>query len=191
MIYWTERREPSGYMVFIQRRIHVSTTQWLCIDFVSMLCAPEENKKDAFLLTITSHFWFLILCNLVLFMRHVMRKYVFRVCANSEEPAEPVKSHNHLGRTMQKRIFGHMRTAKAQISMRIRTVWSGAPCPLAESLDITECMNGEQRPGCYFGRAQYDPNLRIWRMFEGTFSLDAVHLINALVRVYIYLLYTK
>ena len=28
----------------------------------------------------------------------------------------------HMGHTMRKRVFGHMRTAKAQISLRIRTV---------------------------------------------------------------------
>ena len=30
-----------------------------------------------------------------------------------------------LGRSMQKRVFGHMRTANAQISLRIRAGWSG------------------------------------------------------------------
>ena len=54
-----------------------------------------------------------------------------------------------------------MQTAKAQINQYIRTVWSG-DCPLAESLDTTECMNGEQRPGLYLTHAQdnekLDPN---------------------------------
>ena len=38
-------------------------------------------------------------------------------------------------------------------------------------------MNGEQRPGWYFARAQAQDglNLRILHMFEGTFSLDAAH----------------
>ena len=30
-----------------------------------------------------------------------------------------------MGRAMRKHVFGHMRTAKAQISLRIRAVWSG------------------------------------------------------------------
>ena len=34
-------------------------------------------------------------------------------------------------------------------------------------------MNGEQRPGWYFARAQDDLNVRILRMLEDTFSLDA------------------
>ena len=31
----------------------------------------------------------------------------------------------YMDRVMRQRIFGHMRTAKAQISLRIRAVWSG------------------------------------------------------------------
>ena len=48
----------------------------------------------------------------------------------------------------------------------------GLHCPLTESLDTAECMNGKQRPGWYFAHAQDDQNLRIYRMFGGTFSLD-------------------
>ena len=43
-------------------------------------------------------------------------------------------------------------------------------CPLIESLDTTEYMNEEQWP-VYFAHAQDDRNLRILRMFEGTFCL--------------------
>ena len=67
---------------------------------------------------------------------------------------------------MRKRVFGHMRTAKAQISLRIRA--EGLHSPLTESLDTTECMNMEQ---IHFTRAQDDLNIRILHMFEGTFSL--------------------
>ena len=45
-----------------------------------------------------------------------------------------------------------------------------------ESLDTTECMNGEQRPGRYFAHAQGDLNLRILFMYEGTFALGVAHL---------------
>ena len=45
---------------------------------------------------------------------------------------------------------------------------------LTESLDTTECMNGEQGPGeTLYAHAQDDLNLRISLMFEGIFSLDA------------------
>ena len=53
----------------------------------------------------------------------------------------------------------------------------GLHCLLTELLDTTECMHGEQRPGCYFAHAHDDLNLRILRMFEGTFSLDAAHFV--------------
>ena len=36
-----------------------------------------------------------------------------------------IPSQNYFGRTKRKHVFGHMRTAKAQISLRIRAVWSG------------------------------------------------------------------
>ena len=35
----------------------------------------------------------------------------------------------------------------------------GLYCPLSESMDTTECMNGEQRPRWYFAQAQDDLNL--------------------------------
>ena len=40
-------------------------------------------------------------------------------------------------------------------------------CPLTISLDTTECVNGEQRPGLYFARAQDDLYLLNLRMLEG------------------------
>ena len=51
-------------------------------------------------------------------------------------------------------------------------------CLLTESLDATECMNGEQSPGPFFGHAQDDLNLRILHVFKGTFSLDAAHTLS-------------
>ena len=73
---------------------------------------------------------------------------------------------------MRKRVFGYMRTAKTQSSLRIHAVDQGLHCPLKESLDTTECWNGEQRLGQYLAQAQ-DLNLRIFCMFEDPFSLDA------------------
>ena len=62
-------------------------------------------------------------------------------------------------------VFGHMRIVKSVQSDQ------GLHCLLTESLDTTECMNGEQRPGCYFVLTQDDLNLHILCMIEGTFSL--------------------
>ena len=49
-------------------------------------------------------------------------------------------------RTMRKRVFGHVRTANAQISLRIAQSDQDLHCPLPELLDTTESMNGEQSP---------------------------------------------
>ena len=51
----------------------------------------------------------------------------------------------------------------------------GLQCPLTESLDTTECMNGEHRPGQYFAPAQDDLNLHILRMLEGTVSIEEIY----------------
>ena len=40
---------------------------------------------------------------------------------------------------MQKCVFGRMRTANAQSDQSL-------PCPLTESMDTIECINGEQMP---------------------------------------------
>ena len=47
----------------------------------------------------------------------------------------------------------------------------GLDCQLTESLDTTECMNGERGPRWYFAPVQDDLNLCILHMFEGTFCL--------------------
>ena len=49
-------------------------------------------------------------------------------------------------------------------------------CPQTESLDTTECFNGEQMHGRGFAHVQDDVNPYILRMPEGTFSLDVAHL---------------
>ena len=46
----------------------------------------------------------------------------------------------------RKRVFGHMRTAKAQISLRIRAVWSGPSLTANSSLNTIKCIFGEQIP---------------------------------------------
>ena len=45
-----------------------------------------------------------------------------------------------IGRAMRKRVFWHMRTAKALINLRTCAV-----CPQAEALDIIECFKGGQQ----------------------------------------------
>ena len=67
---------------------------------------------------------------------------------------------------MRKRIFGHMRTTKAQIRLRFRAACQGLHCPLTESLDIVECMIGKQRPEWYMRRM-----ILIWAFSKALFRL--------------------
>ena len=62
-----------------------------------------------------------------------------------------------MGRAMQKHALRHMRTAFAQFDQ-------DRHCPLTDSLDNTECMNGKNSPGWYFVHAQNDLNLRSLNM---------------------------
>ena len=77
-----------------------------------------------------------------------------------------------MGCTMRKRVFGHMRTEKAQVSLRIRAAQSDQDlyCPLTELFDTIECIIEEQRSSWYFAHAQDDVNMRILHMFESAFS---------------------
>ena len=61
---------------------------------------------------------------------------------------------------MRKLVFGHMRTAKAQI--RLHSLFA------QESLDTMECNNEEERPGGYFTHALADLNQRILYIFGRT-----------------------
>ena len=46
---------------------------------------------------------------------------------------------------MRKRVFGHMRTAKAYISLRLRQSNQDLRCSLRNSWYTTKYINGEQR----------------------------------------------
>ena len=45
---------------------------------------------------------------------------------------------------MQKHGFEHMQTAKAQISLCIRAVWSGPSLSAIRTINTIECIDGEQ-----------------------------------------------
>ena len=70
-------------------------------------------------------------------------------------------------------FFGHMRIAKAQISLRIRTVWSG----LSLSANRIIGYQKSKSPVDTLRRHRIVWSL-ILRIFEGTSSLDAPHIIN-------------
>ena len=71
---------------------------------------------------------------------------------------------------MRTLIFGHTWTTKANEQADL-----GLHSLLTESVDVTECMNGEQRPRWCFTHVRNDRNLCILCMYEGTFLLDMAH----------------
>ena len=77
-----------------------------------------------------------------------------------------------MDRTMPKRVFGHMQVWPRSACASAQ----GLHCPVTESLDTTKCIYGEQTTGWYFVCAQYDLNLLILCMFEGSVSLDAAYM---------------
>ena len=79
---------------------------------------------------------------------------------------------------MRKRVFGHMREANAQISLRIRAVWSG-PSPCADRI-IGQYTMYEWRAKARMiteHAAQDDMNMCILRMREDMLSLVANYFI--------------
>ena len=70
--------------------------------------------------------------------------------------------------------IGHLRIAKAQISLRIRAAWSGPSLSANTNIDYYKMNELIVKPGWYFAHAQDELNLRIWHMYEGFFSLDLV-----------------
>ena len=73
-----------------------------------------------------------------------------------------------MGCSLLKPVFGQIRTSVQSDQ--------GLHCPLTESLDTTECMNGKQRAGWYFEHGQDDLNLCIFHMFKRTILLDVPHI---------------
>ena len=77
---------------------------------------------------------------------------------------------NTMGLAMWKRVFSAW-TAKAQISLRIRAVWSSLRCPLTEIFDIIELSNKSKCPDETLRMRMMNLNLRILRMLEDMFRL--------------------
>ena len=78
---------------------------------------------------------------------------------------------------MRKGVLGHMRNRRSRSARAFAQSDQDLRCPLIESLNTTECMNGQQRPGCDFAHVQDDVNPYILRMIEDMFSVDAAHII--------------
>ena len=85
----------------------------------------------------------------------------------------------YLGCAMRKHVLEHMQTVKAQISLRIRAVWSEPSLSANRIIDwILQNVRMESKGLMYFAHVQDDLNLHILGMFKGTFSLHATHMYN-------------
>ena len=91
----------------------------------------------------------------------------------------------YVGRVMRKRVFGHTGTAKAQINLRIRAVWSGPS--LSANRIIEEWFTGEQMPGWYFAHVQDDVNQHSLFISGPTFLAipqDVIAVVGGVARLY-------
>ena len=72
------------------------------------------------------------------------------------------------------RLFSYYPLKKQNKKKKKNSNWvlNRSACPL-ETLDTTECMNGEQRPRCYLAHAQDDLTLRL---LEDKVSHDTVQI---------------
>ena len=80
-----------------------------------------------------------------------------------------------MGHAMRKRVFRHMLAEKAQISLRIRAVWSGSLL-FAKRIITIEYMKREKYPDETLRMRGKNLKLCVLRMFEDTISLDVAHI---------------
>ena len=72
---------------------------------------------------------------------------------------------------MRKRVFGHMQTLRARISLASAQSDQGLRCPLTELLEANESNNGDRMPGWDFAHALGESETVRLLMLEETFSL--------------------
>ena len=84
---------------------------------------------------------------------------------------------------MRKRVFLHVRTAKAQISLHIHIVWSGPSLSTNKiiSLVLQNVWTGERKPRWYFVHVQDDTNSHILCIRQDTFLLAAAHIVTIIL----------
>ena len=91
-------------------------------------------------------------------------------------PSESFGTHNtlikwaELCKNLSSGICGQQRPRSDCASVQSD---QGLRCPLTESCDIIECINGELMPRSDFAHARMTLNLCILCTFDDTFSLDA------------------
>ena len=97
-------------------------------------------------------------------MGRAMRKRVFRLCGQQRPRLDWTASCENcvFGLCAERRPRSDCASLQSDLVLR---------CPLTESLDTTECINGEQRPRSYFAHAQDDLNLCISACSKARFRL--------------------
>ena len=61
----------------------------------------------------------------LIMMQLQITNIIFRLFWGTSSSSMKIRGETHMCHAMWKRVFGYMRTAKANISLRIRAVWSG------------------------------------------------------------------
>ena len=74
-----------------------------------------------------------------------------------------------LGLAMRKRVFRHMRTAKAQIRLRVRAIWSGPALSADRLYWYCRMYACRAKPRMVISTCAGYLNLHILRMFKGIF----------------------
>ena len=77
----------------------------------------------------------------------------------------------YLGLALRRHVFGHIRTAKAQISLRIRAGWSGPSLSANRIIGYYRIYEWWAWPGWYDAHAQDNLNLRILRISKALFCM--------------------
>ena len=84
-------------------------------------------------------------------------------------PHKTINWHYLMGCAMQKVSLGICRQRRPRSACASAQSDQGLHCPLTESLDTTECMNGDQRPEWYLAHVQDDLNQRIFSHIQRHF----------------------
>ena len=98
-----------------------------CLSFIMSLHVWDKNME----FQICS----ILACNKY---TQVIAAYRWKAISNPLSNLFDIFVHYHFDLAMRKLVFGHMRTAKAPIILRIRAVWSGLLLLATESLDTIE-----------------------------------------------------
>ena len=97
---------------------------------------------------------------------------------------KPVLINSYMSFDVRERTFGHVRTAKIQIRLRFRAVWSESSLDafwIAKDVKFLHAYNEDSDQLCACAGLSF----RRARMSDGTFSDIVVHMTNSLTRIFV------